>query len=152
MNTKSNHKLLQFIRWALIAVLVLVLIIIGHIESSLKRDFAVFLNSWTSSPNLFPYNQYLTSNVSRLVNLAYRIVYIILLFSITHLYFMDFNISKFAMLFYTSLFIFTFILYVIAYEAQSAPLHVVAFRIDSFLVSPMPVILLIPAFYLTKHH
>lgn len=136
-------------KWVLLSSLVIVLISIGHLEAYIKDALLVYFNSILieePGSDLIPVTAK-TSN--RMTSLVYRLLYCSLCMLIIHVYFFKPKITKIAILLYLLLFTLTLGLYMAAAQFQLSQLHVVAFRIDTLLVSPMPVVILIPALYLT---
>nr|WP_116544758.1 hypothetical protein [Pontibacter virosus] len=124
------------------------LVLIGHQEESVKGYFAFILDelSKTSFQNKGAYLDLKYFEVSsRALTMIYRILYCTICLLIIHYYFGASKITKIAILLYLFLFVLTLGMYVCAEQSELSQLHTVAFRIDTLLVSPMPIIILIPA-------
>lgn len=139
-------------RWAILSGLVFILILVGLYEAYVKQSVIM---GFSNTYNLFlePDSNILRSlysqkNVDRLANLFYRILYSGVCMLIIHIYFLKPQLTKLAFLFYFFLYASTLTLYFVAEQLQMSSLHIVAFRLDSLLISPMPVVILIPARYI----
>lgn len=154
-----KHKLLKHkqptIRWKWVfrGTLVLILMVIGHQEAYIKDVFSLYLSSLPypffidgTGSDLIPTT---AETASRIVSLGYRLLYCSVCLLIIHAYFWKTKITKLALFLYLLLFALTLGLYVAAEQSQLSQLHIVAFRLDTLLVSPMPVVVLIPALYLS---
>ncbi|SFH06110.1 XrtX-associated membrane protein [Pontibacter chinhatensis] len=139
-------------RWAILSGLVSILILVGLYETPIKESVII---GFSNTHNLFlepdpniHHSLYSLKNVDRLANLLYRILYSGVCMLIIHTYFLKPQLSKLAFLFYFFLYASTLTLYFVAEQLQMSSLHIVAFRLDSLLISPMPIVILIPARYI----
>lgn len=143
----SRRKLF---RWGLLTILGFVLFIIGYFEDFIKVELPVLLanhlDSLTQLNSLIALLQETT-----LANLLYRVVYCSVCLAFIHAYFRQATITKLSMWSFIFLILFMLLLYSIADRLQLYQLRTVAFRIDSLIVSPFLLIILIPALHLTSH-
>lgn len=151
MQLQRSKRYSQFdlIKYGLLTLLAISILIVGLLEASLKDSLAINLDK------LIVYslaNDGTHSNLSihslRIVNFAYRLLYCGICLFIIHIYSTNRVITKLAVILYGSLLCLITMLYTVAQMSQVEPLRIVAFRMDTLLVSPMPVILLISASFL----
>lgn len=116
---------------------------IGHVEATVKSAFANSLGFLYAALGLET-NQFALYS-SRFVNLEYRILYCALCITLIHFIFNKLSVTKIVLALYTVVLSLTFLLYITAEVFQIEPLHIVAFRIDTLVVSPMPVVLIVAA-------
>ncbi|PKV75508.1 XrtX-associated membrane protein [Pontibacter ramchanderi] len=155
MLTRKILKYKQLIlarNWAIVSVFIVVIIIVGHHEAYIKDLIYFFcskvlllLSRNAQAKGLLIDYEILTV---RVVNMFYRLLYCSICLLIIQTYYRKIVITKLAFLLYIALLSLTLGLYFAADQLQLDQLHTVAFRIDTLLVSPMPVILFIPTIYL----
>lgn len=139
-------------RWAILGCLFILLLLIGHQETAVKGSIIVGLSkiySFFQGSDLDILHTFFSiKNEERAANLVFRVLYSSVCLSIIHFYFLKPQLTKLAFLFYLFLYVSTLTLYFAAEQLQLPSLHIVAFRIDSLMISPMPVVILIPARYI----
>ena len=145
-----KYKQHKVVRWSLLTALVLALFLIGHLEDQIKDEFTFWLDKSTSTLKLTPLSGILVESVysSKFISLIYRLLYFSICISFIHVYFLQSSITRWALRSYICLLLLTLLLYGIADKLRLEQLRSVAFRIDSLMVSPMPIIILIPALLL----
>ena len=150
----SRHRIGN---WSIVAFLTIALIVIGFEEASIKVIIGRFhniLQYYFFRSDIFPYSlepeqlNVITSTSRRLINLVYRMIYCGVCLLILHKYFNNYAITKIALMMYFSAAILYVLLIALAKFLPFHPFLIIAFRIDTLIVSPMPIILFIPAFYL----
>lgn len=133
-----------------LVALALALLALGLFDAEVKYGTGTLLKTlaYVTADSL-P-SELLTNHSSGLINLVYRTCYcgICLLFmqAITR----KAAVTKLAACLYLFLLTLVFVLYVFSDLLQVHPLRIVAFRIDTLTVSPMPVILLLGALQLSR--
>ncbi|WP_445323615.1 XrtX-associated membrane protein [Pontibacter sp. H249] len=150
-----RFKLLKVIRWSAFVISIATLLWLGINDVYFKYKTALVLADFY---NLFNHqetnsNSYtiLVTHSNQIVNLIYRLVYAGICLIIIHSLFWNSQVAKISVFLYVLVLACTFFLYTLAEVIHVEALRVAAFRIDTMIASPMPIVLLIPALYLTKH-
>lgn len=144
----QRHSL---IRYSLLVLLGAFIIILGHLEPWFKESLVAYVEKLIDlSKKNYNIHESHNKHIEDIINLIYRLFYCIICLYILHIYFMKAQITKLILSFYSLLLCLIMFLYGSAQVLHIEPLQVVAFRIDTLLISPMPIILIIPALYLTN--
>lgn len=97
-----------------------------------------------------PINSELTKNGSRLITLSFGLLYCGFSLLIIQVYFLNLRITRIALGLYLCLFLISILINETGKGWPFEPFRVIAYRIMTLIISPMPIILLIPALHLTK--
>ncbi len=137
----------KYLRYILILILVVGLILIRQFEASLFYDplLEFFKTDHTTQP--LPDME----KGRLLINLAYRfILNTILSLLILWLVFRDRGVMKISTLLFTVLFAVLLIAFVVLLNTSSAGDHLALFYVRRFMIQPIFLLLLLPAFYFHK--
>lgn len=136
-------------KWGLLSVLGTILFVTGNFEGALKDYLQLYLNEvWKALALRNDLQKEFDLNSTRLINLCYRLCYVGISLLIIHTFFKRRSITHISLCLYLTLLLLTILLYSIAELLGLGPLRIVAFRVDTLVVSPMPIIILIAAFQL----
>ncbi|WP_439882567.1 XrtX-associated membrane protein [Pontibacter sp. MBLB2868] len=141
---------MQKLKWVLTGTLVILVVMVGQFEDLLKTEILTLITSPFSLPVIsHELSLSLFNNSGRITNLVFRVLYCCLCVFTVHSLFYNYKITKLAIGFYLAVLVLVFLLYGISVSMNIQPLHTIAFRIDTLLISPMAIIIFIPALTLS---
>ncbi len=145
-----NYLQVQLFRWSMYTILVVAFLLVGAYEVPIKKqlsDYTLTLSNFIHLQEIsYALDSILKLHNPTLVNLCYRLLHACICASFISLYFRKKYVTKVTLIFYSLLLLLTFLLYFTAGVTQLSFLRIVAFRIDTLLISPMPIILLFASF------
>ncbi|AKD03971.1 hypothetical protein PKOR_13765 [Pontibacter korlensis] len=151
-----NNKESKIIKWFLLTVLVAFWLLVGLKEHAIKQAIAssiYFVIKLFDLPAvLYSSTEHAYANLtkvgSRLITLSYGIAYCGTSLLVIHMYFMNISITKLTLGLYISMFIASLLINEVGKELHFETFRVVAYRIMSMTLSPVPIMLIIPALQL----
>ncbi|PRY06766.1 hypothetical protein CLV24_12632 [Pontibacter ummariensis] len=149
-------RLLIIGKWLLLITLIVALLLYSYHEALIYKQLSESLKRLTtvdSFTGILPdtYSQTLKELMKggrRLIMLGYRLFFCVLSLLIVHVYFLNYTKTKVATVLYSCAMLLYLLLYGVAKGFNSEPLLLVAIQIDSFILSPALIMLIIPAFHL----
>lgn len=152
----TKHNFLQHKwKWVAFSSLLSLLFIIGLQEVYIKDTLFLYFSKAYNLLYVGDADSILTPTATKITNkivsMSYRLLYCSICLLTIQVYFWKLNIIQLAVFMYVVLFVVTVVLYVAAELSRLPQLHVVAFRVDTLLVSPMLLIILISAIYLAPN-